>query len=115
MDVVLEATGVTPGLDTMSAMVRPYGTVCVIGYHHAGTALMDMNLWYKGATVVNGFSPQRAPTMLAMERVLGLIRSQQFAYAPLITNRFGLEGVDEAHELMEAPGPDFVKSAIVMA
>jgi threonine dehydrogenase-like Zn-dependent dehydrogenase len=115
MDVVLEATGVTPGLDTMSAMVRPYGTVCVIGYHHAGTALMDMNLWYKGVTVVNGFSPQRPRTMRAMERVLGLIASQQFAYAPLITNRFGLDGVDAAHELMEAPGPDFVKSAIVMA
>ncbi len=114
MDVVLEATGVTPGLDTMSAMVRPYGTVCVIGYHHAGTALMDMNLWYKGVTVVNGFSPQRPRTMRAMERVLELIARQQFAYAPLITNRFTLAQADEAHELMEAPTPDFVKSVLLI-
>jgi L-iditol 2-dehydrogenase len=113
MDVVLEAAGVTSALEASASLVRPYGTVCVVGYHHSGTAPMDMNLWYKGVTIVNGFSPLRPRTMLAMANGLELIASRRFSYAPLITHRFGLEGVDEAFELMEAHAPDFVKSVIL--
>jgi threonine dehydrogenase-like Zn-dependent dehydrogenase len=113
MDVVLEAAGVTSALETSASLVRDYGTVCVVGYHHSGTAPMDMNLWYKGATIVNGFSPVRARTMRAMADSLDLIARRQFSYASLITHRFGLDGVDEAFELMESRTDDFVKSVIL--
>lgn len=113
MDVVLEAAGVTSALEVSASLVRPYGTVCVIGYHHSGTAPMDMNLWYKGATIVNGFSPLRRRTMAAMTAGLDLIESRQFSYAPLITHTFGLDGVDAAFELMESRSDDFVKSVIL--
>jgi threonine dehydrogenase-like Zn-dependent dehydrogenase len=62
---VLEATGVTPGLRTASALVRPFGTLCVVGYHHTGDAMMDMDLWYRTATIVNGFCPDRTRLMRA--------------------------------------------------
>lgn len=113
IDVVLEAAGVTSALEVSASLVRPYGTVCVIGYHHSGTAPMDMNLWYKGATIVNGFSPVRRRTMAAMKTGLDLIESRQFSYAPLITHTFGLDGVDAAFELMESRSDDFVKSVIL--
>ena len=113
MDLVLEATGVTPGLDVAGSLVRSYGTMCIVGYHHAGTAKLDMNLWYKGATVVNGFSPDRRRTMLAMASGLELVGMGTFDYGTLITHRFGLDDVDAAYELMENHGPDFVKSVIV--
>jgi L-iditol 2-dehydrogenase len=112
-DLVLEATGVTPGLKTAGSLVRPFGTLCVVGYHHTGDAMMDMDLWYKGVTIVNGFCPDRRRTMAAMADVLDLIAARRFSYAPLITHRFGLDQVDDAFRTMRAAGPDFVKGVLV--
>jgi L-iditol 2-dehydrogenase len=111
-DVVLEATGVTPGLDTASPLVRPFGTLCIVGYHHAGTAKLDMELWYKGATVVNGFCPERPRVMRAMDAALAHVASRRISYAPLVTHTMGLDGVDEAYRLMEARDRSFVKAVI---
>lgn len=113
MDIVLEATGVTPGLRTASQLVRPFGTLCVVGYHHAGTALMDMDLWYKGATIVNGFCPDRTRLMAAMSDALSLIASRRVNYAPLISHEFALEDVDAAYRLMEDRSADFVKAVLI--
>lgn len=112
MDLVLEATGVDAGLAVAGSMVRPYGTLCVIGYHHAGTAPMDMGLWYKGATIVNGFGPDRVRKVRAMTEGMVLISSDRFRYGPLITDRFTLDQVDLAYELMDQHGPAFIKSVI---
>jgi threonine dehydrogenase-like Zn-dependent dehydrogenase len=110
---VLEATGVTPGLRTAGSMVRPFGTLCVVGYHHTGDAMMDMGLWYKAVTVVNGFCPDRTRLVAAMRDALGLVAERRFSYEPLITHRFGLDEVDAAFGAMEEAGPDFVKGVVV--
>ncbi|MEV6845144.1 alcohol dehydrogenase catalytic domain-containing protein [Actinoplanes sp. NPDC051411] len=112
-DVVLEASGADAALATSARLVRQHGTLSVIGYHHSGEARLDMDLWYKGVTVVNGFSPQRPRVIAAMRLGLREIADRQFSFAPLITHRFGLDGVDEAFRLMEAAPPEFVKSIIV--
>ncbi|MFC0436679.1 zinc-binding dehydrogenase [Kutzneria buriramensis] len=111
-DVVLEATGVTPGLTTAGSLVRSFGTLNVIGYHHSGDAKMDMNLWYKAVTVVNGFCPDRTRTIAAMATALDLIAQRRFSYAPLVTHRYRLDQVDEAFAAMEAAGPGFVKAVV---
>lgn len=111
-DIVFEATGVTPGLATASELVRPFGTLCVVGYHHAGTAPFDMELWYKGATVVNGFCPDHPRVMRAMADALDHVGTRRFTSAPLITHRFGLDGVDAAYELMAGRASGFVKAVI---
>jgi threonine dehydrogenase-like Zn-dependent dehydrogenase len=115
MDVVLEATGVTPGLTTAGRLVRPFGTLNVIGYHHTGDARMDMDLWYKAVTVVNGFCPDRTRTIAAMAIALELIAQRRFSYAPLVTHRYGLDEVDEAFAAMAAAGEDFVKAVLTTA
>lgn len=112
-DIVVEATGSTAGLKTAGSLVRPFGTLCVVGYHHAGDAMMDMDLWYKGVTVVNGFCPDRRRLVTAMQEALDLIRSRRFSYAPLITHRFGLDQIDDAFRTMREAGPDFVKGILV--
>ena len=113
VDLVIEATGVTPGLETASPLVAPFGTLCIVGYHHAGTAKLDMELWYKGATVVNGFCPDRGRVMRAMGDALQLVAQRRFAYAPLITHSVGLDEVDAVYELMDARDPSFVKGVIL--
>lgn len=112
-DIVLEATGVTPGLTTAAALVRPFGTLCVVGYHHAGDAPMDMSLWYKAVTIVNGFCPDKTRLMRAMRDALDMIAAHRFSYAPLITHRFGLDEVDQAYELMDSRADGFVKAVLV--
>jgi len=112
-DLVIEATGVTGGLETAGRLVRPFGTMCIVGYHHDGTARLDMELWYKGVTVVNGFCPDRGRTMRAMSDALRMIEQRRFSYAPLITHRFGLDEVDAAYAAMDRREPDFVKAVIM--
>jgi L-iditol 2-dehydrogenase len=112
-DIVLEATGVTAGLTTAAALVRPYGTLGVVGYHHAGDAMMDMDLWYKAVTIVNGFCPDQRRLMRAMREALDLIARHRFSYAPLVTHRFGLGEVDQAFELMDARAAGFVKAVLI--
>jgi L-iditol 2-dehydrogenase len=112
-DIVLEATGVTPGLQTAACLVRPFGTLCIVGYHHAGDATMDMDLWYKAVTIVNGFCPDRTRLMGAMRDAIDLIARHRFSYAPLVTHRFGLDEVDRAYELMDARADGFVKAVLI--
>jgi len=112
-DIVLEATGVTAGLAAAGALVRPFGTLCVVGYHHAGDAKMDMSLWYKAVTIVNGFCPDRTRLMRAMSEALDLIARHRFSYAPLITHKFPLADVDSAYELMDARADGFVKAVLI--
>jgi threonine dehydrogenase-like Zn-dependent dehydrogenase len=104
---------VTPGLATAGALVRPFGTLCVVGYHHTGDAPMDMGLWYKAATIVNGFCPDKTRLMRAMGDALQMIAAHRFSYAPLITHRFGLDEVDEAYELMDTRADGFVKAVLI--
>jgi threonine dehydrogenase-like Zn-dependent dehydrogenase len=113
MDIVLEATGRTAGLATAGSMARPFGTLCVVGYHHSGDAPMDMDLWYKAVTIVNGFCPDRTRLMTAMSTALRLVAERRFSYAPLVTHRFALDEVDRAFAAMEAAGPDFVKGVLL--
>jgi len=113
LDIVLEATGVTPGLATAGVLARPFGTLAVVGYHHTGDAMMDMNLWYKAVTVVNGFCPDRTRLMAAMTDALGLIAQRRISYEPLITHRFALAEVDAAYELMDNRDESFVKSVVL--
>jgi threonine dehydrogenase-like Zn-dependent dehydrogenase len=113
MDVVAEAAGVDSALRVAGRLVRPHGTLCVIGYHSSGDLQLDIDLWYKGVTVVNGFSPQRGRMMAAMAEGLDLVAGRRFTYAPLITHRFGLDQVDAAFGLMEDREPGFVKSVII--
>lgn len=113
LGIVLEATGVTAGLKTAAALVEPYGTLCVVGYHHTGDAMMDMDLWYKGATIVNGFCPDQVRLMRAMREALDLIAAHRFSYAPLVTHRVGLDEVDRAFELMDARADGFVKAVVI--
>jgi threonine dehydrogenase-like Zn-dependent dehydrogenase len=113
MDAVLESAGVESALRVSAGLVRPHGVVNVIGYHSGGPTRLDMDLWYKGATIVNGFSPQRPRVVAAMAAGLDLIAKRQFSFVPLVTHRLRLDQVDEAFTLMERREPGFVKSVIV--
>ena len=73
---------------------------------------MDMDLWYKAVTIVNGFCLDRTRLMRAMREALDLIAARRFTYAPLITHRVRLDEIDRAYELMDSRAPGFVKAVL---
>jgi threonine dehydrogenase-like Zn-dependent dehydrogenase len=75
--------------------------------------MMDMDLWYKAVTIVNGFCPDRRRLINAMRDALALIAERQFSYQPLVTHRFGLDEIDAAFHLMREAGPDYVKGVLI--
>lgn len=113
VDVVIEATGVRSGLRASAALVRPFGTLCVVGYHHTEEPVLDMDLWYKAVTIVNGFCPDQTRLMAAMHKSLRLVAERRFSYEPLVTHRFGLDEVDRAYRLMDERADGFVKAVLM--
>lgn len=56
-DVILEATGVQPGLDLIAPLIKQHGRAVIIGYHQAGQGmrLVDLKTWnFKAIDVING-------------------------------------------------------------
>jgi threonine dehydrogenase-like Zn-dependent dehydrogenase len=111
-DVVIEAAGTASALTLGGKLVAQHGTLVVVGYHN-GPREADPELWYKGVTVVNGYTPRRANLVRAMAEGLALIAERRFSYEPLITHRFGLDEVDAGFGLFQRRPAGFVKSVVM--
>jgi threonine dehydrogenase-like Zn-dependent dehydrogenase len=110
---VVEATGSAKGLALASELAAPDGTLVVLGYHASGPRNLDLSLWYRSVTIVNGYSDNRARRLDAMSRGLGLIAQRRITFAPLVTHRFSLDEVDAAFRLFEDRPAGFLKAVIV--
>ncbi|HEY2698240.1 MAG TPA: alcohol dehydrogenase catalytic domain-containing protein [Pseudonocardiaceae bacterium] len=111
--VVVEAAGTAVALTLAGELTAPHGTLCILGYHARGPRELDLNWWYKGISVVHGFTQQRWRHQRAMATGLDLIRTHQFSYAPMITHRFDLSDVDAAFSCFTDRPAGFIKSVII--
>lgn len=111
--VVVEAAGTAGALTLAGELTAPHGTLCILGYHARGPRELDLNWWYKGISVVHGFTQQRWRHQRAMATGLDLIRTRQFSYAPMVTHRFDLSDVDAAFSCFTDRPAGFVKSVII--
>ncbi|WP_104088620.1 zinc-binding dehydrogenase [Arthrobacter sp. GMC3] len=96
-DAVIELSGTAAGLHAAGALVGTHGTLCIAGYHHDGPRQLDVEWWYRGITVINGFSPIRERQRAALRAGLELIDARQLTLEPLVTHTFGLDGLDAAY------------------
>jgi threonine dehydrogenase-like Zn-dependent dehydrogenase len=111
-DVVVEFTGAAPGLRRAGQLTAAHGTLCIGGYHHSGPRELDVELWYRGVTLVNGFTPQRHRHLAALSEGLGLLGDRRLTLVPLITHRVRLDEVDRGFGLMVERAPGFVKCVV---
>ncbi|MFD7714266.1 alcohol dehydrogenase catalytic domain-containing protein [Streptomyces sp. NPDC059814] len=111
-DVVIEFTGTAAGLRRAGQLVRQHGTLCVAGYHHSGPRELDVELWYRGVTLVNGFTPQRHRHLAALRDGLRLLAERRLTLEPLLTHEVSLNDIDTGfgHLLNRPPG--FVKCVV---
>ncbi|WP_329456473.1 alcohol dehydrogenase catalytic domain-containing protein [Streptomyces sp. NBC_01497] len=112
-DVVVEFTGAASGLRRAGQLASAHATLCIGGYHHSGPRELEVELWYRGVTLVNGFTPQRHRHLAALSEGLGLISARRLTLAPLITHRVALDEVDRGFGLMVDRAPGFVKCVVV--
>jgi threonine dehydrogenase-like Zn-dependent dehydrogenase len=113
-DVVVEASGTQPGLTLAGKMVRAHGILSILGYHQGQPREIDMEMWnWKAIDVVNAHVRRHEDLMSSMKIGLDLMAVSKFSFEPLVTHRFGLDGVDEAYAALLAKPSGFVKAIIV--
>lgn len=113
LDVVVEATGTQPGLELATSLVRPHGTISILGFHQ-GVRQVDLQTWnWKAIDVVNAHV--RDPELLARSTraALELLAADRIDLRPLLTHRFPLDRVDDAFEALANKPPGFVKAVIL--
>jgi threonine dehydrogenase-like Zn-dependent dehydrogenase len=112
-DVVVEATGVQAGLDLATRLVRPHGTLSVLGYHQ-GPRTVDMASWnVKALDVVNAHVRDRGLLRDATRRALAMVAAGRLDVPRLITHRFPLTAVDEAFAVLRDRPDGFIKAIVV--
>jgi threonine dehydrogenase-like Zn-dependent dehydrogenase len=111
-DVVFEASGSQPGLDLATELVRPQGTLSIIGYHQ-GLRTVDMHAWnWKALDVVNAHVRDRARLRDSIKRGLELAAAGRIDLASLITHRYALSEVDTAFTALIEKPSGFIKAVI---
>ena len=82
--------------------------------HQGAPRQVEMEMWnWKAIDVVNAHVRRHRDLMSSMKIGLDLMAVNKFSFVPLITHRFGLDGVDDAYTaLLEKPS-GFVKAVIV--
>jgi len=112
LDVVVEATGTQQGLDLATELVRPHGTISILGFHQA-MRQVDVQAWnWKAINVVNAHVADRDLLRESTRAGLDMIAAKRIELGPLITHRFSLERVDEAFAALRAKPPGFIKAVI---
>jgi threonine dehydrogenase-like Zn-dependent dehydrogenase len=111
-DVVIEFSGRAAGLKLAGDLVTTHGTLCVAGYHHDGPRELDVELWYRGVTIVNGFTGQRWRLMAALAEGLRMMADRRLTLEPLITHSVSLDDVDTGFGYFGDRPPGFVKCIV---
>jgi L-iditol 2-dehydrogenase len=112
-DVVFEVAGVQAALDLATALVKPHGTLDVVGYHQ-GRRTVDLQVWnWKALDVVNGHVRDQNRLAEAIRRGLDVVAAGRIDYASLITHRYPLSAIDQAFADMRAKPDGFIKAVIM--
>jgi threonine dehydrogenase-like Zn-dependent dehydrogenase len=112
--VVVEASGTQPGLTLAGKMVREHGILSILGYHQGEPRQVDMEMWnWKAIDVVNAHVRRHKDLMSSMRIGLDLMGAHKLSFEPLVTHRFGLDGVDDAFTALVEKPQGFVKAVVI--
>jgi threonine dehydrogenase-like Zn-dependent dehydrogenase len=106
VDVVVEAGGGASALELAGKMVRPHGTLAIVGYHQSGGRReIDMCLWnWKAIDVINAHERRQTIQMEYFARAIRLIQAKRLHIKEMMTHEYTLEDINKAFlELKEKP------------
>jgi threonine dehydrogenase-like Zn-dependent dehydrogenase len=106
VDVAVEAGGGPSTLELAGKMVRPHGTLAVVGFHQSGGRReIDMGLWnWKAISVINAHERRSAVQMEYFVRAIRLIQAKRLRVREMMTHEYALGDLNRAFlELKEKP------------
>jgi L-iditol 2-dehydrogenase len=107
LDVVIETAGAVEAVELATRLVRPGGTVVLLGIAGEGKQLElpSDRIVLKDIAVIGSFSY----TTAAWAGVMALLESGRVDFEPLVTHRFPVESFADAFALLQNPSGTVVK------
>ena len=114
MDIVAEASGGAASLELAGKMVRPHGTLSIVGYHQSGGRReIDMNLWnWKAISVINAHERRIQVQMGYCAEAVRLIQAKQLQVKDMMTHMYSLEDLNKAFSDMKEKPAGYIKGYI---
>jgi threonine dehydrogenase-like Zn-dependent dehydrogenase len=113
-DVVVEATGSEAMLAIAASMLRPEGTLAIVGYHQGAGRRVPVHEWnWKALRIANCHFRAERRIVDGARRGLALAGRGALDLERLVTHRFGLTELQRAFETAAARPSGFVKAVIV--
>jgi 2-desacetyl-2-hydroxyethyl bacteriochlorophyllide A dehydrogenase len=97
-DVVIEAAGAVPALDSAFALARGRGTVCVVGAHFEPDYELDAGRMFEGELTLR-FA--MGDPLNDREMLLSMIAAGKLSPGRLISHEFSLDEAPKAYELFD--------------
>jgi threonine dehydrogenase-like Zn-dependent dehydrogenase len=112
-DVVIEATGSEAMLALAASLLRPEGTLAIVGYHLGEGRRVPVHEWnWKALRLANCHVRSPARLMDGARRGLDLAARGAIKLRPLVTHSFALPDLQRAFETAVARPPGFVKAVV---
>jgi threonine dehydrogenase-like Zn-dependent dehydrogenase len=113
-DVVVEGSGIQPGLTLAGDLVRAHGVLSILGYHQGGPRQVEVGMWnWKAIDVVNAHVRRQETLMESMRIGLELEAAGLIDLGALVTHRYPLEEVDRAYGDLQSKPEGFIKAVIL--
>ncbi len=114
VDVVIEATGSEEMLAISASLLRPEGTLAIVGYHQGAGRQVPVHEWnWKALRIANCHFRSREKMVDGARRGLALAARGDLQVAPLVTHRFRLDDLQHAFETAAARPEGFVKAVVL--
>ena len=116
VDLVIEATGSEAPLAIAASLLRPEGTLGIVGYHQGSGRQVPVHEWnWKALRIVNCHFRSAQRTIDGAARGLALAARGALDLRPLITHRFPLAALPAAFATAAERPTGFVKAVILPA
>lgn len=113
-DIVVEATGSEELLALCASLLRPEGTLAIVGYHQGYGRQVPVHEWnWKALRIANCHFRSERLIVDGARRGLALAARGTLRLVPLVTHRFALPDIQRAFETAAERPPGFVKAVIV--
>jgi len=110
---VIEAAGTQEALDVASGLVAPNGLLAIAGFHQDGPRRIDLQSWnWRGLDVVNAHERDPQRVVAGIREAVSLAASKRLDVEPLVTHRFGLDGIGAAFEAASRRDSGFLKAVV---
>jgi threonine dehydrogenase-like Zn-dependent dehydrogenase len=110
---VIEAVGKQWPLDLAAELTGEGGRLIVAGYHQDGPRQVNMQLWnWRGFDVVNAHERDPAVCLQGMREAVDAVVGGRIDPGPLLTHRYGLDGLGAALDATRDRPPGFVKALV---